>query len=134
MDTQERLKKLGEKAKGLTAQQIIKLAYAEFGDRVNFASSLGEEDQVITDMIAKEAPFIDIFTLDTGRLFPETYELWAKNQKKYPKVVFKVFYPTKPRLEINPFARDSHFPAGEFELCVPVLHVGAHKKAYPARL
>ncbi len=100
INAQERLKKLSEKAKGMGPGQIIKLAYAEFGDRVNFASSLGEEDQVITDMIAKEAPFIDIFTLDTGRLFQETYDLWAKNQKKYPKVMFKVFYPNTVAVEL----------------------------------
>ena len=66
-------------------QGFIKLAFDEFGSKVTFATSLGEEDQVITDMIAKIAPGIGIFTLDTGRLFAETYELMAKNQKKYSK-------------------------------------------------
>ncbi len=95
----DKIQQLNEKAKGLDAAGIIRLAYQEFGDKVNFATSLGEEDQVITDIISKGAPFIEIFTLDTGRLFQETYELLDKNQKKYPKVKFKVYYPNNQHLE-----------------------------------
>ena len=89
----ERIKQLNAKAAGLDAQGIIKLSFDEFPSKVTFATSLGEEDQVITDMIAKIAPGIEIFTLDTGRLFQETYELLSKTQKKYPQVKFKIYYP-----------------------------------------
>jgi phosphoadenosine phosphosulfate reductase len=44
-------------------------------DPVAFASSLGAEDMVLTDLIAKHAPGIEIFTLDTGRLHAETHRL-----------------------------------------------------------
>ncbi len=94
--------KVGElnlKYKNLKAEEIIKEAYQIFGARVNFASSLGEEDQVITDMIAKVAPKIEIFTLDTGRLFQETYELIAKTQKRYP-IMFKIYYPDTKSVEV----------------------------------
>ncbi|MCE9633268.1 MAG: phosphoadenylyl-sulfate reductase [Methylophilales bacterium] len=58
------------------------------------ASSLGAEDMVLTDLIAKHAPGISIFSLDTGRLNPETYDLLAKVQATYgDKVTLKVFYP-----------------------------------------
>ena len=50
---------------GFTPEQIIKFVHKEFGARATFASSLGEEDQVITDMIAGIAPEMEIFTLDT---------------------------------------------------------------------
>src|SRR6185503_7524889 len=89
---------LNKRAEKLSAPEIIKLAHERFGSRVNFASSLGEEDQVITDMIAKIAPQIEIFTLDTGRLFPETYELLAKTQKRYP-LKFKIYYPNTAAVE-----------------------------------
>lgn len=89
---------LNAQAKNLTAEEIIKLAYAEFGARVNFASSLGEEDQMITDMISKTATKIEIFTLDTGRLFQETYDLLAKTQKRY-KLGFKIYYPDTAAVE-----------------------------------
>ncbi len=95
----ERIKQLNTKLKGLDALGLIKLAYDEFSSKVSFATSLGEEDQVITDMIAKTAPGIGIFTLDTGRLFAETYELMAKNQKKYSKLNFKIYYPDTKTVE-----------------------------------
>ena len=87
-----KIDELKQKAQGLKAEQIIQLAYEEFGRRVNFASSLGEEDQVITDMIAKAAPAIEVFTLDTERLFPETYDLIEKIKRRYP-LNFKIYYP-----------------------------------------
>ena len=92
MSEQNGVKTLLEKTKNYTAEQIIKFAYDQFGARVNFASSLGEEDQVITDMISKVAPKIEVFTLDTGRIFQETYDLIAKTQKRYP-ITFKIYYP-----------------------------------------
>jgi phosphoadenosine phosphosulfate reductase len=95
----ERIKQLNAKAASLDASGMIKLAFDEFGSKVTFATSLGEEDQVITDMIAKTAPGIGIFTLDTGRLFQETYDLLAKNQKKYSNITFKVYYPDTKTVE-----------------------------------
>ena len=93
-----KVEELKPKVSGFKAQDIIKLAYGEFGNRVTFASSLGEEDQVITDMIAKVAPQIEIFTLDTGRLFQETYDLIAKTQNRY-KLNFKIYYPDTAAVE-----------------------------------
>ena len=89
----ERIRFLNAKAANLDALGIIKLAFDEFSSKATFATSLGEEDQVITDMIAKVAPGMEVFTLDTGRLFAETYELLALNQKKYNQLNFKVYYP-----------------------------------------
>jgi phosphoadenosine phosphosulfate reductase len=58
------------------------------------ASSLGAEDMVLTDLVARYAPGISIFSLDTGRLNPETYDLLAKVQETYgDKVELRVFYP-----------------------------------------
>lgn len=98
MDLQPKINGFLEKTKGFTAEQIIMFAYQEFGLRVNFASSLGEEDQVITDLIAKHAPQIEVFTLDTGRLFQPTYDLIAKTQKRYP-ITFKIYYPDTRAVE-----------------------------------
>jgi phosphoadenosine phosphosulfate reductase len=95
----ERIKELQAKAIGLDAVDIIQLAYEEFSSKVTFATSLGEEDQVITDMISKIAPDIEIFTLDTGRLFAESYELLARNQKKYTNIHFKIYYPETKKVE-----------------------------------
>ncbi len=93
-----KIKKLNSEAKTLDAAGIIQLAAKEFQGRINFASSLGEEDQVITDLIAKVAPAIEIFTLDTGRLHQETYDLLSKTQKRY-RLKFKVYYPDTAAVE-----------------------------------
>ncbi len=98
MSSQKQIKKYNDQVKGSSAQQIVEFAFKEFGAKVNFASSLGEEDQVITDLIAKHAPAIEIFTLDTGRLFPETYDLLAKTQKRYP-VTYRIYYPDTKSVE-----------------------------------
>jgi phosphoadenosine phosphosulfate reductase len=95
----ELIKQFNAKARNLDAQGLIKLAYDAFASKVIFATSLGEEDQVITDMIAKTAQGIGIFTLDTGRLFAETYDLMAKNQKKYSQLDFQIYYPDTKRVE-----------------------------------
>ena len=66
-----------------TAEQILAAAAERFAGRIAFASSLGLEDQVITAMIAEAGLDIDIFTLDTGRLFPEAYDLIDRTVKRY---------------------------------------------------
>lgn len=59
---------------------------------VSFASSLGAEDMVLTDMIAKHQPDIEIFSLDTGRLPQETYDLMHE-VRRYYGVPLKVYFP-----------------------------------------
>lgn len=54
-----------------------------FPGQVVFSSSLGEEDQILTHLIFQHKIPIQIFSLDTGRLFPETLELLGQTEKKY---------------------------------------------------
>jgi phosphoadenosine phosphosulfate reductase len=63
-----------------------------------FASSLGAEDMILTDLITKARLPIEIFSLDTGRLPLETYDLMAKVQERYG-LKLKVFYPQAEPLE-----------------------------------
>lgn len=63
-----------------------------FGEGVVFSTSLGQEDQIITDAIFKNNLPIKVFTLDTGRLFYEHYELLAQNNAKY-KIKTEVYFP-----------------------------------------
>jgi len=80
-------------AKIIAAADLLKRIQDEFSP-ATLASSLGAEDMVLTDLVAKYAPGISIFSLDTGRLNPETYDLLAKVQETYgDKVQLKVFYP-----------------------------------------
>ncbi|MRR51007.1 MAG: phosphoadenylyl-sulfate reductase [Rhodocyclaceae bacterium] len=65
---------------------------------VVFASSLGAEDMVLTDLIVRENIDIGLFTLDTGRLPLETYDLLAATEKHYNRK-FDVFYPRHDLVE-----------------------------------
>ncbi len=70
----------------------------EFKGRIAMASSLGMEDQVLTEMIAVIDDETKIFTLDTGRLFPETYDLISRTSSKY-KTQIGVFFPNAEEVE-----------------------------------
>ncbi len=48
-----------------------------------FTTSLGIEDQLITHHIATQKLPIKLVTLDTGRLFPQTYDVWQATEEKY---------------------------------------------------
>ena len=69
-----------------------------------FANSLGAEDMVLTDLIVKGQLGIEIFSLDTGRLPLETYDLMAKVQEHYG-LKLTVFTPRAELLE--PFVREN---------------------------
>lgn len=69
-----------------------------FPDGVVFSSSLGQEDQVITDAVFRNNLPIKVFTLDTGRLFGETYELLEKTIARYKKNIH-VFFPDAKDVE-----------------------------------
>lgn len=62
-----------------------------FPEQVAFSSSLGYEDQVITDLILKNDLPIRIFTLDTGRLFEETYKTLQRTNRRYDTRLEVVF-------------------------------------------
>ena len=72
--------------------------------QVTFSSSFSFEDQVILDIIATHHIPVSIFTLDTGRHFPETYSVWTATREKYNNIPIKTFSPDYRLLE--PFIRD----------------------------
>jgi len=77
---------------------VLRQAAREYA-QVVFANSLGAEDMVLTDLIAKHQPDIDMFSLDTGRLPQETYDLMQKVRNQY-SVPLKVYYPDAAQLEL----------------------------------
>lgn len=66
-----------------TAQEVLEWALKTYGDRVALASSFGAEDVVLIDMLARIDPGSRVFTLDTGRLPQETYDVTEKIRDKY---------------------------------------------------
>ncbi|HEY5388714.1 MAG TPA: phosphoadenylyl-sulfate reductase, partial [Thermoleophilia bacterium] len=79
-------------------EAVLAAAAARFPGRIAFASSLGLEDQVLTAMIAESGLDIPIFTLDTGRLFPETYDLIDRTSKRYG-VTLHTYFPAAVEVE-----------------------------------
>ncbi|GHN01772.1 phosphoadenosine phosphosulfate reductase [Cytophagales bacterium WSM2-2] len=82
---------LNEELHGLSAEKGLALIGSRFGRNARFSTSFGLEDQVITHLIASSAPGIEIFTLDTGRLFQETYDVFALTAQKYQLQIVTYF-------------------------------------------
>lgn len=83
---------------GKTAEEVLRIVSQLTSESVVFSTSLGYEDQVITHMIFSEQLSISVFTLDTGRLFPETYSVLNSTLDRYKKPI-QVFYPNTSSLE-----------------------------------
>ncbi|MDR3365791.1 MAG: phosphoadenylyl-sulfate reductase [Prevotellaceae bacterium] len=98
MNQEEWIKRLNEEYARKTPQELLAFLLNKYGNRIALASSLGLEDQVLTDMVLKISPSVRIFTIDTGRLFPETYTLIDKTNLKYG-VKMEVFFPESADVE-----------------------------------
>nr|HEX4319066.1 phosphoadenylyl-sulfate reductase [Kofleriaceae bacterium] len=68
---------------GAPAEDILAWASRQLGDKLTFATGFGAEGCAIIDLIGRHHLPIDLFTLDTGLLFPETYELWRRLEARY---------------------------------------------------
>lgn len=88
----EKVDLLNKELEGKTPQELLRYFLGEYGSRIALASSLGLEDQVLTDMILKIDHSSRIFTIDTGRLFSETYSLIDKTNIKYG-IRMEVYFP-----------------------------------------
>ena len=88
----EKLQEIAEKIRGLDPVDALKHFAAQYPGEIVFSTSFGWEDQVITHMIfANDIP-IEVFTLETGRLFPETYYVWNRTLEIYNKPI-KAYFP-----------------------------------------
>ncbi len=84
-----------------TKSAAVRALLADIAGRytpVAFANSLGAEDMVLTDLIVKAGLPIEIFSLDTGRLPPETYDLMAAVNTKY-SLKLKIYFPRPEDVE-----------------------------------
>jgi phosphoadenosine phosphosulfate reductase len=96
--SKERAESLLSLVKALSAEEIFNAAYDEFNGKIRFASSMGAEDQVLTHMLAQVSPALSIFTLDTGRMFYETYELIEKTEARYG-IKIEIYFPDAQSVE-----------------------------------
>ncbi|MCX6206847.1 MAG: phosphoadenylyl-sulfate reductase [Bacteroidetes bacterium] len=89
--------------KELEPERFLSALSEQYEGAVVFSSSFSFEDQVITHMIASQKLPIQIFTLDTGRLFAETYSVWNSTIDRYQTPI-KAYYPNPVFLE--PFVHE----------------------------
>jgi phosphoadenosine phosphosulfate reductase len=82
MNTDE-IKNLEKQYRDATAEEIIRFSIDTFGNSLMFATSLAYEDQVVTSLISKIPNTVEFFTLDTGRLFQETYDTIEATNKHF---------------------------------------------------
>jgi phosphoadenosine phosphosulfate reductase len=92
------LQTLQTKLTNKTVVESLHLLAEECKGKVAFSTSLGQEDQIITDLIFRNNIDIQVFTLDTGRLFNQTYELLDLTIAKYQKAI-KIYFPQSAEVE-----------------------------------
>ena len=86
-----KLKELKEQLSDKTVDQKLEILSSLFTNRIIFTTSFGIEDQVITHKIFSNKLTVKVATLDTGRLFPETYEVFSQTNLKYKKKINAYF-------------------------------------------
>lgn len=74
----------------------LKLAREFVPGRIVFTTSFGIEDQLVTHSIFTQGLEIDVVTIDTGRLFPETTELWERTEARYARRITAVYPQAQP--------------------------------------
>jgi sulfate adenylyltransferase large subunit/phosphoadenylyl-sulfate reductase (thioredoxin) len=84
-------------AESSPAERIAQLR-REITGRIVFTTSFGPEDQAILHLLSERDNDIEVVTLDTGRLFPETHRLWAEVERRYGRRI-RAVYPRHDRLE-----------------------------------
>ena len=97
-DKQQLVNELNETLAHLTLTEGLKALRNAFDGRIVFSTSLGLEDQVISDGIFANNIDIEVFTLDTGRNFPETYTTLEETQRKYGRTIH-AYYPQTQAVE-----------------------------------
>jgi len=95
---QDLIKELNEEYSNKSPEEVIKWTLDNLHPGVALASSFGAEDVVVIDMLAKISPDARIFTLDTGRLNQETYDLMDDIRNRY-KMNIEVMFPNQDEVQ-----------------------------------
>jgi phosphoadenosine phosphosulfate reductase len=90
---------LSNQLEKLSLEEGVKRVANEFQTEIVFSTSFSIEDQTITHAILSQRLPIAVFTLDTGRLFAETYSVWISTNDNYHTKI-KAYYPNRELLEL----------------------------------
>ena len=94
----DRIIELNKIVESVSIETNIDNLTKEYPGQVTFSTSFSFEDQLVTDIILKNNFPVKIFTLDTGRLFKETYSVWSATNERYNTHI-KAYYPDHNLLE-----------------------------------
>lgn len=95
---QSEINALLDQINGLSIEESTRLLSEKFDGKSVFSSSFSLEDQVISHAILSQKLNVSIFTLDTGRVFPETYSVWKSTNERYQTQI-KAFTPDYKALQ-----------------------------------
>lgn len=98
MISKEEVQRLNTEFEKKTPQEVLSYFLREYKGKIALSSSLGIEDQALTHMVSNIDNSVKIFTLDTGRLFPETYTL-IDNTNKHFGINIELFFPETSKVE-----------------------------------
>lgn len=98
MVTSKTAEELNIEYKEIDALETLRELALKFEGKIIFTTSFGIEDQVVTDLIFKNDIPVKVITLDTGRLFEETYKVYNRTLEKYQKPIYP-YYPNNETLE-----------------------------------
>jgi phosphoadenosine phosphosulfate reductase len=93
-----KLKELNDQLTYDSIEENLAILVSKFPGKIVFTTSLGIEDQVITHKIFKNNLDIKVITLDTGRLFPQTYDVLSSTIIKYKKKIH-IYFPESEAVE-----------------------------------
>lgn len=97
-EIKSKIEVLNQRFEKSSPEEVLAFFLQEYGQRIALSSSMGAEDQVLTHMVCAINPAARIFTLDTGRLFPETYDLIDATNKFF-NIRIEVFFPESRSVE-----------------------------------
>ncbi|MCX6330543.1 MAG: phosphoadenylyl-sulfate reductase [Bacteroidia bacterium] len=98
MEADLKLNELGNILRGKTIEDFIETLVSLWPGEIVFTTSFGFEDQVLTHKVFKNNIPVEVVTLDTGRLFPETYKVFSETIKRYNKKI-NMFFPDHDDVE-----------------------------------
>jgi phosphoadenosine phosphosulfate reductase len=92
------IQNLNKQFKDSDPQKVLEYFISNYKKEIAFASSMGAEDQIITHFLSQIDKSVRIFTLDTGRLFPETYSLISRTKSHFA-INIEIFFPDTANIE-----------------------------------
>ena len=95
----EEIQGIYQVAERLGAEDLLRWAFTAFGSHVEIASAFGAEGVVLIDIASRIQSPVRVFTLDTDFLFPETYELMRRLERKYALTIERIHSGLTPQMQ-----------------------------------